>query len=192
MRKRAPKGTFTRQQVPAAAEPTGYQSSAADQFGKVQHQVRSTTQARVSTVRPHPGPAGSTGHSAATDPRPGPQDPHETSNLGEPTAAGHLQDRRGMGRRCGKTRKPTRASPSRSVWPGITRTDARGGSERETQERNLSCRRKQLRSPTGDECLKNGSPEIRTQDQSVKSQSRPLDNTFSHKIESQEVQERYK
>jgi hypothetical protein len=40
--------------------------------------------------------------------------------------------------------------------------------------------------------LKNGSPEIRTQDQSVKSQSRRHKNTFAHRVESQEVQKKNK
>jgi hypothetical protein len=39
---------------------------------------------------------------------------------------------------------------------------------------------------------KNGSPEIRTQDQSVKSQSRRHKNTFAHRAESQEVQKKHK
>jgi hypothetical protein len=39
---------------------------------------------------------------------------------------------------------------------------------------------------------KNGSPEIRTQDQSVKSQSWRPKNTFAHRVESQEVQKKHK
>jgi len=38
----------------------------------------------------------------------------------------------------------------------------------------------------------NGSPEIRTQDQSVKSQSWRPKNTFAHRVESQEVQRKHK
>ena len=38
----------------------------------------------------------------------------------------------------------------------------------------------------------NGSPEIRTQDQSVKSQSWRHKNTFDHQVESQEVQDKHK